>query len=287
MSTHKYIALSIVAMILSACKNDKEQNPIIPVPNGKIQGLVVEAGTDLPLSEVKIITHPQTKETHSDSSGYFSLDNITPGDYMIYAHKPGYDYDSIFITVQTDLTSDAEISLINFSEYLDYYPLDIGNYWVYGSTYSVEVMADTIINNFTYRIIKETYLNSGEIKEVRYERIDTISAMVYRYYPYFNKEFIIDSLAAKPGQSFTSNMFVFPNPMTQGYRICNSICFNIESEYLFGKNFEVKFLQHFCATDQPQYHMAKGLGITYISYWMSPTYTLKYARIRGVEYGEI
>jgi hypothetical protein len=287
MASYNYITIIIIILIITACKSDKEQNPIVPVSIGKIQGFIVEAGTDLPLSEVKITTYPKTKEILSDSIGYFSMDNITPGDYMIYAHKPGFDYDSIFITVQADLTSEAEIRLINFSEYLDYYPLDIGNYWMYSSYYSAEVTADTIINCLTYQIIKEIYLSSGELKEVRYERIDTLSAMVYRYYPFFEKEFIIDSLAAKPGQSFTSNMFVFPNPMTQGFRICNSYCFEVSSRTLFGKIFEVKFLQHFCATDQPQYHMAKGIGITYISYWRSPTIPLKYARIRGLEYGEI
>lgn len=287
MARFNNITIILVILSITACKNDKEHNPIMPVPNGKIMGIVLEAGTDLPLSDAKITTFPQTTETHSDSVGYFFLDNLNPGDYMVYALKPGYDYDSIFITVQSDLTSDAEIRLINFSEYLDYYPLDIGNYWMYSAVYSAEVMKDTIINNLTYRLIKEISLNSGLIKEVRYERIDTISAMVYRYYPFYDKEFIIDSLAAKSGQSFTSNMFVYPSVMTQGFRICNSFCFGIETKYLFGRYCDIKNLWHLCATDQPQYIMAKGIGIIYIAYWRAPTYSLKYARIRGVEYGEL
>jgi len=161
------------------------------------------------------------------------MDNITPGDYMIYAHKPGFDYDSIFITVQADLTSEAEIRLINFSEYLDYYPLDIGNYWEYyqGSTpvYSIEIVSDTTVNNPHYFVSVFKSLPGGSYIEIGLERIDSNSALVYRYFPYYEMEMIIDSLPAKAGQKFRSNMLNDP------YRTFYSYCYGIEDENILGE----------------------------------------------------
>lgn len=284
MSAQKYTVIFIIVLIIAACKNDKEQSPITPPSNGKIQGIILEDGTDFPLSDVKITTFPQTKETHSDSVGYFYLDNLNPGNYMVYAHKPGYDYDSISITVQSDLTSDAEIRLINFSEYLDYYPLDMGNYWVYWSgavpSFTVEIISDTIISGKMYRVIKEQSLRS-EWTNYRYERVDEYNALVYRYFYLAGKEMLIDSLPAKKGQIFSSNIFYDP------YITCVSICWEIETGEIFGEIRSVRKLQQFCGTDLPFYHLVKGIGFYSVVFWRAGGYKLKYARIRGEEYGEL
>lgn len=281
MSAQKYTAIFIIVLIFAACKNDKEQNPLTPVSSGKIQGIILEASTDLPLSEVKITTYPQTKETHSDSSGYFFLDNITPGDYMIYAHKPGYDHDSIFITVKADLTSEAEIRLINFSEYLDYYPLDIGNYWEYyqGSTpaYSIEIVSDTTVNNQHYFVSLFKSLPGGSYIEIGFERIDSNSALVYRYFPYYGVEMIIDSLPAKAGQKFSSNMLNDP------YSIFYSYCYEIEDENILG---EMRLTRSLIINFYPRYKIVKGIGLYQFEFHRVGAYTCKYARINGVEYGE-
>lgn len=281
MATYNYIAVIIIILIITACKSDKEQNPIVPVSIGKIQGVIIEAGTDFPLYNVMITTSPKTKETHSDSSGYFFLDNITPGDYIIYAHKPGYDYDSIFITVQADLTSEAEIRLINFSEYLDYYPLDIGNYWEYyqGSTplYSIEIVSDTTVNNQHYFVSVFKSLPGGSYIEIGFERIDSNSALVYRYFPYYEMEMIIDSLPAKAGQKFRSNMLNDP------YRTFYSYCYGIEDENILG---EMRLTRSLIINFYPRYKIVKGIGLYQFEFHRVGAYTCKYARINGIEYGE-
>ena len=200
-------------IILTSCSNEPESNPVLTVYKGTIKGFVYDTTTNAPIYYAKISTQPPTKETYTGADGEFILSDIMAGDYIVDAHKDSYDNDTTFVKIQHKDTVITSFILQDFSIYLDYYPLEIGNYWEYWSgampNFSAEVISDTMIAGKIYRIIKEESLVSQNI-EYRYERVDEYNALVYRYFPSENQELLIDSMAAKVGQSFTSNMFFDP-----------------------------------------------------------------------------
>ncbi|HSW55408.1 MAG TPA: carboxypeptidase regulatory-like domain-containing protein [Ignavibacteriaceae bacterium] len=284
MSLLKFFTASFLFLIiLTSCSNEPESNPVLTVYKGTIKGFVYDATTNAPIYYAKISTQPPTKETYTGADGEFILSDILVGDYIVDAHRDGYDNDTTFVTIQHKDTVSTNFLLQDFSIYLDYYPLEIGDYWEYWSGnspgFSAEVISDTMIAGKVYRIIKERSLVSQNIG-YRYERVDEYNALVYRYFLFEEKEMIIDSLPAKQGQRFTSNMFL-------DWDVCSSYCSNIEERNIFGEIRKLRYLSHDCGQDLPWYQILKGIGL-YSYGWPRPPggYTLKYAIIKGVEYGE-
>jgi hypothetical protein len=278
-----FTAIFIFLIILTACSNEQESNPVLTVYKGTIKGFVYDATTNEPIYYAKISTQPPTKETYTGADGEFILNDIMAGDYIVDAHRDGYDNDTTFVTVQHKDTVNTSFTLQDFSIYLDYYPLDIGNYWEYwdwdSPLFSLEVVSDTMISGKIYQVIRYKSLNSQNI-DYRYERVDEYNAMVYRYFPYFLKEMIIDSLPAKQNQRFTSNMFF-------DWGTCSSRCSEIEEINIFGEIRRLRYMYHDCGQDLPWYQILKGIGL-YSYGWPRPPVgvTLKYAVIKGVEYRE-
>lgn len=279
-----FTACFLFLILLTSCSSEQESNPVLTVYKGTIKGFVYDATTNAPIYYAKISTQPPTKETYTGADGEFILSDIMAGDYIVDAHKDGFDNDTTFITIQHKDTVNTSFTLQDFSIYLDYYPLEIGNYWEYWSggvpRYSLEVISDTMISNRLYYILFFISLPSGNISEIRYERIDSYNALVYRYFQSEEKEMMIDSLPAKVGQSFSSNMFYLPD------RSCYSICNSIGFEEIFGEQRMIRSLFQACGTDLPSYQIIKGLGLYSASFWRTGGYKLKYAIIKGVEYGE-
>jgi len=106
-------------------------------------------------------------------------------------------------------------------EVLNYYPLAVGNKWVYDyiidpddpglpgdvGIYIREVLKDTILanNKFYVKIFDETLNYFGKIV---YERVDSATGYVYRYYEYptlENNEYVIHDLLAEVGDTITSS----------------------------------------------------------------------------------
>lgn len=278
----KFFTASFLLFILVSCSSEPEPNPIVPAAKGTIRGFVQEANTNTPIYYATVTTNPRTKEILTNIDGSFTLTEITAGDYVVYAYQEGYDSDSAFVSVVDKDTTTANLSLVNFSEYLDYYPLDIGNYWEYWTTnlpiFSLEVISDTLISGRMYKVVERTSLNT-QAKEFKYERVDNYNAVVYRYFPQEEKEMMIDSLPTKQGQRFTSNMFL-------EWGVCTSYCSKIEEANIFGEIRKLRYLSHDCGQDLPFYQILKGIGL-YSYGWPRPPsgVTLKYAIINGVEYG--
>lgn len=280
----RFLSASLCLLfILASCSNEPESNPILTVYKGTIKGFVYDATTGAPIYYAKISTDPPTKETYTGPEGEFILNDILAGNYIVDAHRDGFDNDTTFVTIHHKDTVNTSFELQDFSIYLDYYPLGIGNYWEYwhgdSPLFSLEAISDTTISGKIYRVIQYKSLASQNI-EYRYERVDEYNAMVYRYFPYYLKEMIIDSLAAKAGQEFSSNMFFHPDVS------CFSICSSIKFEEIFGELRMIRSLFHACATDLPSYQIIKGIGLYSASFWRTGGYKLKYAIINGVEYGE-
>jgi hypothetical protein len=280
----RFLSASLCLLfILASCSNEPESNPILTVYRGTIKGFVYDATTNAPIYYAKICTDPPTKETYTGPDGEFILNDILAGDYIVDAHRDGFDNDTTFVTIHHKDTVNTSFELQDFSIYLDYYPLEVGNYWEYWTpnnpANSIEIVSDTIIGNVNYYVsIYRSF--SSTYTETRFERIDTISALVYRYYPLEEKEMIIDSLPAKQGQRFTSNMFL-------EWDVCSSYCSDIEEINIFSEIRKLRYLSHDCGQDLPWYQILKGIGL-YSYGWPRPPggVTLKYAVIKGIEYGE-
>ena len=280
----RYLLITILLIsIFNSCSNEPEPVSSNPTLNAAIKGKVLDIDTGEPIYYATIFTVPPTTRTQTGLTGEFMLNNIPPKDYLVYGYIPGFDSDSIFVSLHNGDTASVNLYLNNFSEYLDYYPLDIGNYWEYWSgdspIFSAEIISDTMISGKIYRVVQEKSLVTQNI-EYRYERVDEYNALVYRYFSSEKKEMIIDSLPAKVGQVFTSNMFYDPE------RICCSLCSYITEEQIFEDTMKVRSLYHVCATDLPRYQIVKGLGLYSTTFWRTGGYKLKYAIIKGVEYGE-
>jgi hypothetical protein len=275
-----FTASFLFVIIFISCSNEPEPNPIIPVAKGTIKGFVYEANTNTPIYYAVITTNPYTKEIFTNIDGSFILNDITTGDYVVFAYQEGYDNDSTFVTVMDMDTATANLSLINFSEYLDYYPLDIGNYWEYWNgvspTYSIEIVSDTIINNILYYVSVYKILHIGNYSEIRFERLDTYNALAYRIYPYAQTEVLIDSLPAKAGQTFKNSMLMDWDGI--------SYCWSIENEEIFGVVRSVRRLSYL-GQHLPLYKIVKGIGLYSFGYFLDE-HILKYAIINGVEYGQ-
>lgn len=94
--------------------------------------------------------------------------------------------------------------------YLNYYPLGIGNQWVYKSIYPGSgetfhystIISDTIINQKIYFIIKNKI---QDLYYYNYETIDTLTGNIIRFE--FNQERVIDNLYAKVGEKIACLRF--------------------------------------------------------------------------------
>jgi hypothetical protein len=192
-----------------------------------------------------------------------------------------------FVSCQKDNILNTEIDdedPPDYSEYFDYYPLDIGNYWEYGnineSIFSVEIIGDTTIQNLEYRVLKEIHFGGYIDTIYRFERLDSLTSCVLLYDPEFQKEFKLDSLAALKGETYEGSRFV----RREEWSLKKVFCISIDTVEVFDEFFERKFLQHTGATDLPSYYLGKGLGLIRVDIFRAGGYILRYAIIGGREY---
>jgi hypothetical protein len=167
-----FTAFFLFVIILTSCSNEPEPIPTIPTLKATIKGIVRDADTGEPIYYATVFTVPPSIETQTGINGDFILNDIWPKEYMVYGYLQGFDNDSDFVSLHDGDTADVNMYLNNFSEYLDYYPLDIGNYWEYWNgvspTYSIEIVSDTIINNILYYVSVYKILHIGNYSKIRY-----------------------------------------------------------------------------------------------------------------------
>jgi large repetitive protein len=86
---------------------EPDTNTVVQV--GSILGIVRDADTDNPLSQVNITTDPVTGSIVTDANGQFYITNLSAGIYKVIAVKTAYD--SAYVTVSVSLgdTTSANI----------------------------------------------------------------------------------------------------------------------------------------------------------------------------------
>ena len=183
------------------------------------------------------------------------------------------------------------IGIMSYSqsnEFLDFYPLSVGNQWTmlsqfdvppYEEYYFISVEKDTLINDKIYFKLKTEYPASNTIY-YSFERIDTLTSQVIRYDKYYFMDYILDSLEAEGEDFFTAERYhaIYPfNNLTQCYWVKTDTILNIQTV--------IKAFQGIITVWwPPSYILAKGFGLVLIqgTGW---TEKLVYAIIDGIEYG--
>ena len=95
----------------------------LDVPQGKITGIAVEAGSGLPLSDVMVSASPASGATpggggpgggggrtaSSDSNGEFALETLNPATFNVTARRSGYLFDPKSVTLTGSETQDVSL----------------------------------------------------------------------------------------------------------------------------------------------------------------------------------
>ena len=198
------------------------------------------------------------------------------------------------------LTPDSTIiiKILPFSnELLNYYPLAVGNFWLYNviegadpfyysqSTFSRRVISkDTLSNNKEYFKIEEKYYGSNYIEYV-FERIDKENGLAYRFdnectNP--DSEKVIENFTAEIGDSL----------LIQRYTFCWDSILTVfsqeEIENVLGENRDIRTFEYNWLMSYV-YKMANGIGIYSVNQGYCFGYTnsfLKGCVIDGVVYGD-
>ncbi len=226
---------------------------------------------------------------------YKSLDRKVTGLYkksgtnILYASTPL----KIYEITPTDIQVIKELPIPD--NVLNFYPLNIGNKWIYddytyieGNTYHDifirEVTADSILPNGKKYFQLEEHLNSNSNITFSFERIDTSNGLVYRYFEdpgLTDDEYLIEDLLADVGDTvWTSREFYDPYFPTVVVEQNTFQKWNLEKLRIIYKHLGLGFYTH---------SLTRDLGLDSIGYHFDFGNTdviLKGCIIDGVVYGD-
>ena len=180
------------------------------------------------------------------------------------------------------------------SNYLDLFPLQVGNFWQYKVKYVLGFYPNDTTIFYAYReVLKDTLMINGkvyfEIADTRdyifyhnnFLRIDSATGCIYEYSYYQNKEYLIDSLKMMTGDTIL---------IGDGYPL---ECISVDTMEFFGVNRQTK---HFSCPIVPlwfDYKYAESIGEIYrfnhfenivVEEYQSG---ITYAKIDGIEFGQL
>jgi hypothetical protein len=120
------ILILVVPLIflLSSCS---EEDPVQTPTTGTIQGKVTNSTGDSVIVGATVSTNPPTSSVTTNSSGDYSIPDVSPGQYSVTATKVGYNPTTVLITVSAGKTTTANISLnLNTTQQglVAYYPFN-------------------------------------------------------------------------------------------------------------------------------------------------------------------
>ena len=206
-----------------------------------------------------------------------------------------YTYSDVWAESKTKNLVYAKVDGIEYGELLEnslnYYPLDIGNYWEYSTYYGIDpihteysgsywikVIGDTnLVNNKNYKILeKGNFYDSNT--NIIFERVDSATSSVYRFNGVV--EYKIDSLACSEGDTINSSRFDYTTNL-------ETYCTRIEEQNIFSTVLKVKYLNDNSGIPNTEYELAENIGLIANYSWEGSSWEeyLKYAKVKNVEYG--
>ncbi len=223
----------------------------------------------LPSKLVGIYKKPNSEIVYSASKRM--IFKITPGSISIIKSLP---------------TSEAEYS---------WFPLSVGNKWLFNSYWSeenmgfpptstfagttyMEVIKDTVIQNKSYFVVENNLLTHMIFKTRMFLRVDSTNGLVYRYWEDFNGEFLFHNLNAEIGD-------VIPNPEFPDNPYY--ILINEDPIFFLGKQTYIRNYMEFlpCGCS---HSLIKGFGLsqTHFNEFGGSDDYLKGCVINGIVYGD-
>ncbi|HOJ37155.1 MAG TPA: carboxypeptidase-like regulatory domain-containing protein [Ignavibacteriales bacterium] len=100
---NKYYKLLLVLIFFWGCKNPSSSE------NGSIAGKVTENG--IGVSNIFVKTVPSTQSVRTDAEGYYSINNVPPGEYRVVAFRSYYDSSSVKVYVKSNQKVLADIEI--------------------------------------------------------------------------------------------------------------------------------------------------------------------------------
>lgn len=152
----------------------------------------------------------------------WNIINIIPGMYKIKISD--YQNENLIDTTDDPFSIIYDPNIINASIY---YPLEVGDRWVYSVRYQQSIFPPPIdtIYSLERKIISDTCFEDGKVyfkiletdyyrqyTKIYFERFDSTNGNIYRRYTddQFG-EVLVDSLLAKVGDQFIGHRFTLPN----------------------------------------------------------------------------
>jgi len=183
-------------------------------------------------------------------------------------------------------------------EILNYYPLAVGNKWIYDENTLIhdpypsgshrilvkEVIGDTIAPNgkHYFQVIDETLWESYVL-----ERVDSSEGKVYRYYEdstLTENEYLVDDLLAEVGDTVYSSRMGYSGGMALTTILAE------ETFEKWGLNKSKKVFQQYYSIHPPVYSLAQDIGLDsihfYFDYFGDTWTVIKGCIIDGVVYGD-
>lgn len=104
----KYLIILIMLSLtlLMSCGDDSTS-----VENGTITGIILNAETNTPISNVMVSTNPPTEAVLTSAAGEYSITNISPGNYTLIAEKKNFQGKTVNIKVSSNKTTKVDILL--------------------------------------------------------------------------------------------------------------------------------------------------------------------------------
>jgi Secretion system C-terminal sorting domain len=184
-------------------------------------------------------------------------------------------------------------------DYLSWYPLQVGNEWIYNSTtvkyepigpyvgsqYSYSISSKKVIGDTTMPNHKKYYIIYDSEWDTLFERIDTVTGQIFRYNTdtslgYY--EYAVDNLLANLGDTVNTHNHA-------RYGAPYSVFQKIDTLNLFNSIYLERYFQLYGSLYGFSYSFAKGIGLDsrHYEFDFGDTYeTLKGAIINGVIYGD-
>ena len=101
----------IMLVLIFRCGKKKPTEPSPPVTTGTLNGTVMNAADSTAIEAAQVITDPGDYITYTNGAGYYMLDGLPPGQYLIRASKDGFQNDTTAVSVEAGQTSTANLYL--------------------------------------------------------------------------------------------------------------------------------------------------------------------------------
>ncbi len=97
----------LMVVVLVGCASD----PIAPTTTGGIKGKVLSSQSFTPIENALVTTAPPSSSVRTSAAGYYAIDDVAPGTYVVSAQLPDSGTGSTSVSVIAGKTTTADIYL--------------------------------------------------------------------------------------------------------------------------------------------------------------------------------